>query len=195
MDSLDRNLAAKPVLLLVGSDMSVTEALQSYGRPFFGRAAKMTVQPLHLADVRTMTGLDAADAVDPSLITGGFPEIVQAWRPGMSRLDFLWESVANPLSPLLNTLQAKRMLAVDLPLSAKADTRNKRYRIADPYLPFWLAFLQRAIPLVERGRSDVALGRIERSRTSWRGCAVEPLIRECLCCGCCLTRTGRGPKR
>ncbi|MFD3756638.1 ATP-binding protein [Streptomyces sp. NPDC058622] len=230
----DRHLSAKPVLLiLVGSDMSVMEALQSYGRPFFGRAAKMTVQPLHLADVQVMTGLDAAEAVDALLITGGFPEIVQSWRPGMGRRDFLREVVANPLapllvagelsllgefpeashsraileavgsgertfstiaaqaggagalpsgtlSPLLNTLLAKRVLAADLPLSVKADSKNKRYRIADPYLRFWLAFLQRGIPLIERGRGDLALERIERSWTTWRGRAVEPVVRESL---------------
>jgi uncharacterized protein len=230
----DRHLSDKPVLLvLVGSDMSVMEALQSHGRPFFGRATKMTVRPLHLGDVRTMTGLDAADAVDALLITGGFPEIVQSWRPGTSRAAFLREAVSNPLSPLLvagelsllgefpeashsravleavgsgertfstiaaqaggsgalpsgtltpllNTLLTKRVLAADLPLSAKPDSKNKRYRIADPYLRFWLAFLQRAIPLVERGRGDVALDRIERSWTTWRGRAVEPVVRESL---------------
>ncbi|MEV6506090.1 ATP-binding protein [Streptomyces sp. NPDC051642] len=230
----DRQLSAKPVLLvLVGSDISVMEALQSHGRPFFGRAAKMTVRPLHMADVRAMTGLNAADAVDALLITGGFPEIVQSWRPGMSRLDFLREAAGNPLSPLLvagelsllgefpeashsravleavgsgertfsaiaaqaggagalpsgtlspllNTLLTKRVLAADLPLSTKADTKNKRYRIADPYLRFWLAFLQRGIPLIERGRGDLALERIERSWTSWRGRAIEPVVRESL---------------
>ncbi|MFE3761246.1 hypothetical protein ACFXPI_05710 [Streptomyces sp. NPDC059104] len=41
------------------------------------------------------------------------------------------------LSPLLNTLPAKRVLAAGLPLSAKADGKNKRYRIADPYLRLW----------------------------------------------------------
>ncbi|WP_327288973.1 ATP-binding protein [Streptomyces sp. NBC_01198] len=230
----DRHLSAKPVLLLlVGSDTSVMEALQSYGRPFFGRAAKMTVRPLNLADVQDMTGLDAAGAVDAQLVTGGFPEIVQSWRPGMGRTDFLQAAVANPLSPLLvagelsllgefpeashsrsvleavgsgertfgaiaaqaggagalpsgtlspllATLQTKRVIAADLPLSVKPDSRNKRYRIDDPYLRFWLAFLARVIPLVERGRGDVALERIERSWATWRGRAVEPLIRESL---------------
>ncbi|MEU6380309.1 ATP-binding protein [Streptomyces sp. NPDC046909] len=230
----DRHLSAKPVLLLlVGSDMSVMEALQSHGRPFFGRAAKMTVRPLHLADVQRMTGLEAAEAVDALLITGGFPEIVQSWRPGTPRTQFLREAVSNPLSPLLmageltllgefpeasharavleavgsgertfstiasqaggagalpsgtltpllNTLRTKRVLAADLPLSTKSDTKNKRYRIADPYLRFWLAFLQRGIPLIERGRGDLALQRIERSWTTWRGRAVEPIVRESL---------------
>ncbi|MEW1925614.1 hypothetical protein [Streptomyces sp. NPDC088360] len=191
----------------------------------------MTVHPLHLADVQAMTRLEAADAVDALLITGGFPEIVQSWQPGMSRVDFLEDAVSHPLSPLLvagelslpgefpeashsrsvleaigsgertfsaiaaqaggsgvlpsgtlspllNTLQAKKILAADLPLSTKADNKNKRYRIADPYLRFWLAFLQRAIPLVERGRGDVALARIEKSWTTWRGRAVEPVVRE-----------------
>lgn len=230
----DRQLSNKPVMLmLVGSDISVMESLQSRDRPFFGRATKMTVEPLHLGDVQSMTGLAAADAVDAALITGGFPEIVQSWRPGMSRSDFLRYSTGNPLSPLLvageltllgefpeasrsraileavgsgertfstiaaqagssgmlpsgtltpllNTLQAKRIVATDLPLSIKSDTKNKRYRIADPYLRFWLAFLQRGIPLIERGRGDLALTRIERSWTTWRGRAVEPLIRESL---------------
>nr|WP_217808792.1 hypothetical protein [Nocardia donostiensis] len=53
----DRHLSAKPVLLiLMGSDISVMEALQSRDRPFFGRATKMAVQPLHVADVQSMTG-------------------------------------------------------------------------------------------------------------------------------------------
>lgn len=230
----DRHLSAKPVLLvLVGSDISVMEALQSHGRPFFGRATKMTVAPLNPADVRTMTELSAAESIDATLITGGFPEIVQSWRPGMTRNDFLRDVTTNPLSPLLvagelsllgefpeasrsravleaigsgertygaiasaaggsgalpagtltpllNTLQDKRIVATDLPLSTKPDSKNKRYRIADSYLRFWLAFLERGIPLIERGRGDLALERIERSWTSWRGRAVEPVIRESL---------------
>ncbi|MGO4616908.1 ATP-binding protein [Nocardia sp. 2YAB30] len=230
----DRYLSAKPVLLvLVGSDISVMEALGSRDRPFFGRATKMTVEPLHLADVQAMTGLSAAASIDALLITGGFPEIVQSWRPGMSRTDFLRDAAENPLAsllvagelsllgefpegmraravleaigsgertfsaiaaqagganalpagtlnPLLNMLRDKRIVASDLPLSTKPDTKNKRYRIADSYLRFWLAFLQRGIPLIERGRGDLALARIERSWTAWRGRAIEPLVRESL---------------
>ncbi|MFD3506468.1 ATP-binding protein [Nocardia sp. NPDC058666] len=230
----DRDLSNKPVLLiLVGSDISVMEALGARDRPFFGRATKMTVEPLDVADVQTMTGLDAAAAIDARLITGGFPQILTSWRPGMDRLDFLRESTADPLSPLLvagelsllgefpegtrsravlqaigsgertfstiaaqagsqgdlpagtlnpllKTLQDKRIVAADYPVSTVADTKNKRYRITDSYLRFWLAFLERSLPLVERGRGDLALARIERSWTSWRGRAVEPLIRASL---------------
>ena len=230
----DRFLSAKPVLLiLVGSDLSVMEALQAHGRPFFGRAAMMMVRPLHLADVAAMTGQSGADAVDALLITGGFPEIVQSWQPGMSRKQFLRHAMINPLAPLLvagelsllgefpetsqtravleavgagertfsaiaaqaggtgampsgtlapilNTLQAKQVVAAELPLSTRSDSKNRRYRVADPYLRFWLAFLQRGIPLIERGRGDLALERIERGWTSWRGRAVEPIVRASL---------------
>lgn len=230
----DRHLSHKPVLLiLVGSDLSVMQALQTYGRPFFGRAATMTVHPLHLADVQTMTGLDAAAAFDALLITGGFPEVLASWPHGTPRAEFFAQALTDPLSPLLvsgelsllgefpestrsravleavgsgertfSTIAAraggssalpsgtlspilaslldKRVLAGDDPLSTKPDTKNRRYRIADPYLRFWLAFLDRGIPLVERGRGDLLLERIERSWTSWRGRAVEPVVRDSL---------------
>jgi AAA+ ATPase superfamily predicted ATPase len=230
----DRYLSAKPVLLLlVGSDLSMMESLQEYGRPFHGRAARMRVRPLDLADVRQMTALDPAEAIDAFLISGGFPEIVQRWNPGTSRTAFLRDQLSDPLSPLLmagelsllgevpepshsrsaleaigtgertfgtianrigvgnpipsgtlapilNTLTAKRIVAVDTPLAVRPDTKNKRYRIEDPYLRFWLAFLQRGIAEVERGRGDLVAARIERSWSSWRGRAVEPVIRASL---------------
>jgi len=221
------------LLVLVGSDLSVMEALQSYGRPFFGRAAKMAVSPLNLGDVQASTGLNAAGAVDALLVTGVFPEVVQDWQPGMGLADYLRRELGNPLSPLLmageltllgefpgasrsravleavgsgertftaiataaggarplssgtlspilDTLLAKRVLAAASPLSAQPDPKNRRYRVADHYLRFWLAFLQRGIPLVERGRADLLLQRIERSWPAWRGRAVEPVVRESL---------------
>lgn len=230
----DRYLSAKPVLLLlIGSDLSVMQALQDYGRPFYGRAARMLVRPLDPADVREMTALEPAEAVDAFLITGGFPEIVQRWRPGTNRTAFLRDQLADPLTPLLmagelsllgevpepshsrsaleaigtgertfstianrigvgtplpagtlapilNRLAAKQIVAVDTPLTIRPDTKNKRYRIEDPYLRFWLAFLQRGIAEVERGRGDLVAERIERSWTSWRGRAIEPIIRTSL---------------
>ena len=230
----DRYLCELPVmLLLVGSDASVMDTLQRHDRAFFGRAATMVVEPLNVADVRDITSLPAAEAVDAWLITGGFPEVVMSWPSGMPRSEFLAQSLANPLSPLLvsgqltlmgefaepsvarqvleavgagertfsaiaraagggvalssgtlspilKALVDKRVLSVETPLSTVPDTRNRRYRVADSYLRFWLAFGPGAVAFAERGRPDIALARIERSWTSWRGRAVEPLIRDCL---------------
>jgi hypothetical protein len=84
------------------------------------------------------------------------------------------------LTNALKRLEDKRVVAVDTPLSAKAGDRDKRYRIADPYLRFYLAFLSRGLPLVERGRGDLVVAAIERSWGTWRGNAIEPVIREAL---------------
>jgi hypothetical protein len=52
--------------------------------------------------------------------------------------------------------------------------------VTDPYLRFWLTFLGPHVDEIERGRGDLVLRRITASWTSWRGRAIEPVIRESL---------------
>lgn len=84
------------------------------------------------------------------------------------------------LNNALQRLQAKHVVAVDVPLSAKSGEHDKRYRVADPYLRFFLAFLNKRLPLVERGRGDLVMLAIERSWGTWRGLAIEPVIHDAL---------------
>jgi hypothetical protein len=70
-------------------------------------------------------------------------------------------------------------VAGDLPVSL-SPSKERRYRITDSYLRFWLAFLGPHLAEVDRMRSDLTMARIERSWTDWRGRAVEPLVREAL---------------
>jgi len=84
------------------------------------------------------------------------------------------------LNRSLNQLIAKRIVSVDQPLSTRAAAKDKRYRIADPYLRFWLAFLGPHLAEIERGRGDRVLARIKASWTSWRGRAVEPVLRDAI---------------
>jgi len=84
------------------------------------------------------------------------------------------------LNPALRTLADKRLIAVDTPLSTRPGDRDRRYRVADPYLRFWLAFLEQGIPEIERGRSRIVVEAVERGWTSWRGRAIEPVVRESL---------------
>jgi AAA+ ATPase superfamily predicted ATPase len=79
----------------------------------------------------------------------------------------------------LELLTTRRMVAADLPLSTKP-SRETRYRVDDPYMRFWLSFIGPGIPAVERGRGDRVLDTIRASWTSWRGRAIEPVIREAL---------------
>jgi AAA+ ATPase superfamily predicted ATPase len=143
----DRELSRKPALLiLIGSDLSMMEALNAYDRPFHQRGREMVIGPLSPAAIGDMLGLDPAAAFDAAIVTGGLPLICAEWG---------------------------------LPLSTRP-SKERRYRITDPYLRFWLAFIEPNRALIERRRPDLALERIRRGWTTWRGRAVEPLIRDSL---------------
>ena len=226
----DRLLSRKPVLLLlVGSDLSMMEALNSYDRPFHQRGREMVVGPLNPADIAEMLDLEPADAFDAALITGGLPLVCREWQAGTSMWEFLDTALQNPISALLvsaerslaaefppqamsrevlraigsgertftniaraaggishstltraaDLLIDKRVVAAELPISLHS-SKERRYRVADPYLRFWLAFLGPHMAEIERMRGDLTLSRIREQWTSWRGRAVEPLIRESL---------------
>lgn len=81
------------------------------------------------------------------------------------------------VSRAAQTLADKRIVAVDLPAGSSGG-RLKRYRIADSYLRFWFAFIEPQLRNVEVGRSDLALRSFRESWPSWRGKAIEPLVRE-----------------
>ena len=81
--SFDRTLSRLPVLLvLIGSDLAMMEALNTYGRPFYQRGTEMVVPPLNPAEVATMLGVRPADAIDAYLVTGGLPLILDEWPAG-----------------------------------------------------------------------------------------------------------------
>jgi AAA+ ATPase superfamily predicted ATPase len=84
------------------------------------------------------------------------------------------------LSPLLHRLtEEKHILEIDHPLSTQPG-KPALYRIADPNLRIYLAALRQAEEQTRRGRSGAAFALIQRRWPSYRGKAVEPLIREAL---------------
>lgn len=84
------------------------------------------------------------------------------------------------LSPILHQLsEGKHVLAVDEPLSVKA-SKPALYRVADSSLRFYLGIGRAAHELTRRGRAARAAELIRRRWASWRGRAVEPVIREAL---------------
>ncbi|WP_182606773.1 ATP-binding protein [Streptomyces alkaliphilus] len=86
---------------------------------------------------------------------------------------------ATSLGRALRLLIDKRMVEAALPLST-APSRETRYHVTDPHLRFWLAFIGPHMSEIERGRGDLTVERVRRSWTTWRGRAVEPVIREAL---------------
>ncbi|WP_067137862.1 ATP-binding protein [Microtetraspora malaysiensis] len=226
----DRYLSRKPVLLiLIGSDLAMMEALNSYERPFHQRGTEMVIKPLNPADIQDMLGLDATAALDAALVTGGLPLVCAEWRRGAALGEFLNGALTNPVSALIvsaerslaaefpgqamarevlgalgsgertysniaraaggiahstlsraaDLLTAKGVVTSELPLSTRP-SKESRYRITDPYLRFWLRFVGPHIPEIERRRGDLTLRRIAAGWSSWRGRAIEPLVREAL---------------
>lgn len=227
----DRLLSKKPVLLiLVGSDLAMMEALNTHGRAFFQRGTELVVPPLSPVETGSIVGAaDAANYFDAYLLTGGLPLICAEWPSGMAMWQYLEDALAEPTSAIivsaeralaaefpgetqaravlgqigagemtfsniaratgglqamslnraLDVLTAKRVVAREVPLSTKA-SKEARYRVADPYLRFWLRFIGPHLAEIERGRSDRVLARIRRDWTTWRGRAIEPLVREAL---------------
>jgi AAA+ ATPase superfamily predicted ATPase len=228
--AFDRELSRRRVLLVgIGSDLSMMEALGEYGRPFHQRASEMVIPPFTPAEVGDMLDLDPADAVDATVVTGGLPLICGEWPVGVSLSDYLDEAIHDPTSALivsgerslaaefpaevqarrvlsvvgagertfsaigrqldgvreaaldrsLKLLRSKRVVAVDRPLSTRTG-HETRYRVADPYLRFWLRFIGPHLEEIERGRADRVLARLRGSWTGWRGRAVEPVVRDAI---------------
>ncbi len=78
----------------------------------------------------------------------------------------------------LETLEEKRVVAKTTPYSTRLGGKPPRYLVVDPYLRFWLRFVDPNLELIQRGRGDVVADRIRRSWPDYRGCAIEPLVRE-----------------
>ncbi len=227
----DRELARKPVLLLLlGSDLSMMEAISRPDQPFHGRATEMVLHELTPRDVARMTGLRGMDAFDAYLISGGQPLVAQEWTAGQPAAAFVrasferstsalvvsgtrvldaefpeatqaravlraiggrgertWSGIlrssgvsGNSLERALALLAEKRVVAADEPLSTRAASKDRRWRIADPGLRFWLALVEPALADIDRGRPDLAAARYDAAMPAWRGRAVEPVVRDAL---------------
>jgi hypothetical protein len=85
---------------------------------------------------------------------------------------------ATTVNETLEVLRARDVVRRMTPYSTKATRRTALWEIADPYMRFWLAFVDRGIDLIERGRGALLLERFERSWPAYRGRAIEPLARE-----------------
>lgn len=78
----------------------------------------------------------------------------------------------------IKVLADKRVVSVDVPVGASANSKLRRYRICDPYLRFWFRFIAEQQAHIARGRADIARTSFDRGWPSWRGRAVEPLVQE-----------------
>lgn len=85
----------------------------------------------------------------------------------------------NLKAPLDLLIADKRVVEARRPLSA-VNSRDSRYEIVDPYLRFFMRFVDRYRGEIERGRGRVVAKAILDGWSTYRGKAVEALVRRAL---------------
>ncbi|MGF6880788.1 AAA+ ATPase superfamily predicted ATPase [Nocardia sp. GAS34] len=146
-------------------------------------------------DVWAFLSRELADSVSPLIVSAQlslaaeFPDQTQARQvlAAIGSGERTFTNIAraaggiahSTLSRATELLTDKGIVAAELPISL-TPSKERRYRITDPYLRFWLTFLGPHLAELDRMRPDLTLERIHRGWTSWRGRTVEPLIRESL---------------
>jgi len=109
----DRELSKLPVLFIgIGSSISMMERINSHDRPFHQRATIMRVDALNPADLAEMLNLEAVDAFDAYLVTGGMPLLAADWQLGALLSDYFRDSLTRSTSPLV--VSAQLSLAAEL---------------------------------------------------------------------------------
>lgn len=93
--------------------------------------------------------------------------------------DAVGVKVSNLTGSLDLLVDAKRVVRVARPY-ATTSLNAPLYSIADPYLRFWLRFVERELSAIERQRTDDVVARIMSQWPSVRGRMVEPIIRAAL---------------
>ncbi|WP_321184067.1 DUF234 domain-containing protein [Embleya scabrispora] len=142
-----------------------------------GRAARACVDRLgrcvrrSTATVTTIRSDVSATSRPPGPCSTGAPRDVAA---------FIAAGLCREASLAHNYHSCKFIVAAETPLSTKPANKDTRYRVTDPHLRLWLAFVGPHLAEIERGRGDRANRRLRTSWSSWRGRAVEPVVREVL---------------
>ncbi len=110
----DRHLKRLPMLLvLIGSDLHMMEALERYDRPLHGRVTPLVIEPLNPAEMQSMTSTDPARTLDAYCMLGGFPQLAVTWRANDTVRRYLTRELNDPTSPLVVT--GERVMAGELP--------------------------------------------------------------------------------
>lgn len=123
------------------------------------------------AAYRVLSAIGGSEQAHPS-----FNDVVAAISDPAER-----EAAKTATTRALAVLSAvKDVVRIDVPAGAPPNSKLRRYRITDPYLRFWFAFVERQIDNISRGRPDIAQARFGAGWSSWRGKAIEPVVYDAL---------------
>lgn len=85
---------------------------------------------------------------------------------------------ATSVNDALHLLAEKRVVRRLTPYSTRPAPKTALWEIIDPYMRFWLRFINRRVDLIERGRGSLLLEEFRESWPSFRGRAIEPIVRD-----------------
>lgn len=162
-------------LLTGGMPLIVTDWAPDESREEYLRRALGT--PLSALVVTGERALTAEIAADP-----GQRAVIHALRSksvAFTTLGSITGLASSTLDRTLTSLTATGAIVGERPYST-ATSKLRHYRIKDPYLGFWLEYVQPYAAEIDRGRGDLTARRATTGWLAWRGRAVEPLVRESL---------------
>jgi AAA+ ATPase superfamily predicted ATPase len=87
---------------------------------------------------------------------------------------------ATTVNEALHLLAGRRVVRRRTPYSARAAPKTAIWEVVDPYMRFWLRFVNRKVDLIERGRGSLLVEEFRRDWPSFRGRAIEPVVRDSL---------------
>lgn len=87
---------------------------------------------------------------------------------------------ATTVNDTLQMLAARRVVRRLTPYSARAAPKTALWELVDPYMRFWLRFVNRKVDLIERGRGSLLLEEFRESWPAFRGRSIEPVVRDSL---------------
>jgi AAA+ ATPase superfamily predicted ATPase len=152
--------------------LAVTWRAKDTVRRYLTRELRDPTSPLVVTGERVMAAELPAHSAPRAVLTAigaGETEFTKVLhRAGVGRTS---------LSAALQTLAQKRIVSRQLPFAHKHEAKLSRYTITDPYLRFWLRFIAANLPLIERRRGDIVLERIMKAWSTYRGRAIEPIVR------------------
>ncbi len=85
---------------------------------------------------------------------------------------------ATSVNDALHLLAEKRVVRRSTPYSTRPAPKAALWKIVDPYMRFWLRFINRRVDLIERGRGSLLVEEFRESLPSFRGRAIEPVVRD-----------------
>ena len=109
------------LLIVIGSDLHMMEALGSYDRPLYQRIdVQRQIHPLNVAEVADLLDSDPVDSFDTYLMTGGFPKVVASRAEHRTTAKFLEAAMQDEAHPLVYT--GEQILSAEFPPGVNART-------------------------------------------------------------------------